>query len=71
MRISLLQSFKKLEKYFFSNRRNSFLGFGGLQLYNSEALPFTYDQYVVIDLADKFYNSVTVHAFCTRQKKFS
>ena len=32
----------------------------GPQLYNSEALPFTYDQYVVIKLADKLYNSVTV-----------
>ena len=30
------------------------------QLYNSEALPFTYDQFVVIELADKLYNSVTV-----------
>ena len=27
------------------------------QLYNLEALPFTYDQYVVIELADKLYNS--------------
>ena len=48
---------------FFCNRRNSFLSFGGHQLYNSEALPFTYDQYVVIELADKLYNSVTV-CFC-------
>ena len=27
--------------------------FGGPQLYNSKALPFTYGQYVVIELADK------------------
>ena len=30
----------------------------------SEALPITYDQYVVVELADKLYNSVTVD-FCT------
>ena len=48
---------------FFCNRRNSLLSFSGPQLYNSEALPFTYDQYVVIELADKLYNSVTV-CFC-------
>ena len=29
------------------------LSFGGPQLYNSQALPFTYDQYVVIESADK------------------
>ena len=40
-----------------------FLSFGGPQLYNSEAFPFTYDQYVVIELADKLYNSVFV-CFC-------
>ena len=40
-------------KVFFCNRRSSFLSFGGPQLYNSEALPFTYDQYVIIELADK------------------
>ena len=38
---------------FFCNRRISFLSFSGPQLYNSEALPFTYDQSVVIELADK------------------
>ena len=32
---------------------NPLLSFGGPQLYNSEALPFTYGQ-----LADKLYNSV-------------
>jgi hypothetical protein len=42
--------------FFFCNRRNSFLSFGGPQLYNSEALPFTY---VVKELADKLYNPVT------------
>ena len=35
----------------------------GPQLYDLKALPFTYDQYVIIELADKFYNSVTV-CFC-------
>ena len=50
---------------FFCNRRNSLLSFGWPQLYNSEALPFTYDQYVVIELADKLYNYVTV-CFCVR-----
>ena len=49
--------------YFFCNIRNSFLSCCGPQLYNSEALPFTYDQYVVIELADKLYNSATV-CFC-------
>ena len=38
---------------FFFNRRYSLLSFDGTQLYNSEALPFTYGQYVVIELADK------------------
>ena len=33
-------------------------------MYNSEALPFTYGQYVVIELADKLYNSVTVFFSC-------
>ena len=47
---------------------NPLLSFGGPQLYNSEALPFTYVQYdVVIELADKLYNSVTV-CFCASQK---
>ena len=45
---------------FFFNGRYSLLCFGGPQLYNSEALPFTYGQHVVIELADKLYNSVTV-----------
>ena len=36
-------------------------------MYNSEALPFTHGQYVVIELADKLYNSVTV-CFCASQK---
>ena len=48
---------------FFCNKHTSFLTFNGPQLYNSEALPFTYDQYVVIELADKCYSSVTV-CFC-------
>ena len=53
---------------FFLNRRYSLLlSFGGPQLYNWEALPFTYGQYVVIELADKLYNSVTV-CFCASQK---
>ena len=52
---------------FFLNRRYSLLSFGEPQLYNSEALPFTYGQYVVIELADKLYNSVTV-CFCASQK---
>ena len=49
------------------NRHYSLLSFGGPQLYNLEALPFTYGQYVVIELADKLYNSVTV-CFCSLQK---
>ena len=48
----------------FFNRRYSLLSFGGPQLYNSEALPFTYGQYVVLELADKLYNSVTVCFLC-------
>ena len=52
---------------YFLNRRYSLLSFGGPQLYNSEASPFTYGQYVVIELADKLYNSVTV-CFCASQK---
>ena len=51
----------------FLNRRYSLLSFGGPQLYNSEALPFTYGQFVVIELADKLYNSVTV-CFCVSRK---
>ena len=37
----------ELTTLFFCNRRNSFLSFGGPQLYNLEALSFTHDQYVV------------------------
>ena len=47
---------RSLGKICFCNRRNSFLSFGGPQLYYLEALPFTYDQYVVIELSDKLYN---------------
>ena len=39
------------------------MSFGGPQLYNSEALPFTYNQYLVIESADKLYNSVIVDLF--------
>ena len=52
-----------LHKIFFCNGRDSFLIFYRPQLYNLEALPFTYDQCVVIELADKLYNSITV-CFC-------
>ena len=38
--------------------------------YNSEALPFTYGQYVVIEVADKLYNSVTVCIFVLRESKY-
>ena len=48
---------------FFLNRRYSLLSFGRPQMYNLEALPFTYGQYVAIELADKLYNSVTVFVF--------
>ena len=51
----------------FFNRRYILLSLGGPQLYNSEALPFTYGQYVVIELADEHYNSVTV-CFCVSRK---
>ena len=44
---------------FFCKRRYLILSFGGPQLYNCKALPFTNGQYVVIELADKLYNSVT------------
>ena len=57
------RSFKSLSIYlffFFFVTDNSLLSFGGPQLYNSEALPFTYDQYVVIELAD---NSITLLLF--------
>ena len=46
-----------LFSFVFCNRSNSFLSFVGPQLYNLEALSFTYDQYVVTELSD---NSVTV-----------
>ena len=49
------------------NRRHSLLSVRGPQLYNSEALPITYGQYVAIESADKLYNSVTIH-FCASQK---
>ena len=42
---------------------NRFLSFGGPQLHNLEALSFTYGQYVVIELAERLYYSVTV-CFC-------
>ena len=59
---------KSFGGFFFFNRRYSLLSFGGPQLYNSEASPFTYNgQYVVIELADKLYNSVTV-CFCASRK---
>ena len=45
---------KYIDRLFFYSRQL------GLQLYNSEALLFTYGQYDVIDLADKLYKSVTV-----------
>ena len=51
------------------NRRNSFLSFGRPLLYNSEALPFTYDQYVVKKLAEKLYNSVTLY-FLSKSMNF-
>ena len=42
----------------------SLLRLGGPQLYYFEALPLTYGQYGVIELADKLYNSVTVCFLC-------
>ena len=36
-------------------------------MYNLEALPFTFGHYVIIELADKLSNSVTV-CFCTLRK---
>ena len=44
----------------FCYRLISFFSFGEPQLYNLEALSFTYEQYVVIEFADKLYNSVTL-----------
>ena len=55
----------KLEKNIFFSL--TLLSFGGPQLYNSETLPFIYGQSVVIELADKLYNSVTV-CFCALRK---
>ena len=52
---------------FFLNWRYSLLSLSEPQLYNLEALPFTYGQYVAIDLDDKLYNSVTVW-FCASRK---
>ena len=37
-------------------------------MYSLEALPFTYDQYVIIELADKLYDSVTL-CFCVNPDK--
>ena len=48
----------------FFNRHFLLFSFGGPQLYN---LPFTYGQYVFMELADKIYNSVTV-CFCALRK---
>ena len=53
---SLQYLIQYLKEFVDCNRRNSFLSFGGPQLYYLEALPFTYDQYVVIELSDKLYN---------------
>ena len=46
LEIKIYEEFTMLNMIFFCNRRNSLLSFGGPHLYNSEALPFTYDQYV-------------------------
>jgi hypothetical protein len=46
------------------------LRFGGPQLYNSEALSFTYGQYVNIELADKLFKYTTV-CFCPLRKYVS
>ena len=42
--------------WLFFNRHYSLLSSGSSQLYTLEALPFTYGQYVVIELADKWQN---------------
>ena len=55
--------FDKGNQHDFFYSRYSLLSFRGPQLYNLEALPFIYGQYVPIKLADKLYNSVTIH-FC-------
>ena len=47
--------------WLFFNRHYSLLSSGSSQLYTLEALPFTYGQYVVIELADKLYNCLV---FC-------
>ena len=54
-----LQKSKRRGLQFF-NRRYSFLSFSGPQLSNLEALPFTYRQYVVIELGDKLCNSIII-----------
>ena len=46
---------------------NRLLSFVGPQLYSLVALSFTYGQHVVLELADKRYNSVTV-CFCASRK---
>ena len=53
--------------FFFCNRHYSLLSFGVPQLYNLEALSFTYGQYVVIEVADKLYNSFSFY-FCASRK---
>ena len=53
--------------WFLLNRCYSLLSFGGPQLYNSEALPFTYGQYVVVELADKL-DTLLLFVFCASWK---
>ena len=55
----------KLEKNIYFSL--TLLSFDGPQPYNSETLQFTCGQYVVIELDDKLYNSVTV-CFCASRK---
>ena len=74
--IGLYQFWRKLFgiwilwNYAFFNKYYSLLNFDRSQLYNSETLPFTYYQYVAVELGDKLiqladelYNSVNV-CFC-------
>ena len=49
----LMRKAVKTVSIFFCDRHYSLLNFSPPQMYNSEALPLTYDQYVVIELADK------------------
>ena len=56
--------------YIFNRIHYSLLSFDGPQLYNSEALSFTNGQCVVIELADKLYNSVTVCSCALRKYVF-